>query len=424
MIAGARREHGFALTSALMILTILVVVGLAAVALADSQHGPSRDERAREAALNLAESALQSQVFRLQRATWPSASTTALPSLCSASSAATAACPDAGALAASFSAATAVDYRPGTCSPASVVSPSWATWVRDNGGGAVSYYDPSAVNAQPTFDANGDGSVWVGAQGVAGCRTRTIVELVRAAETATSFPRDTITANWFGSSNQGRKVIVDTVGAYAQPPSIRPAPKDYGAQAAPVIVRCTAPLPPEASYSCPAFTSTAKDKGQITPPVFQVASTPTPLLTPEQIDSLRARARKRGTYYTGCPPSLTGEMVFVENLTGCSYSGGNDKDAPGFLVVNNGTLTLTGNRTFYGLVYALNGQGSNGAVITMQGTSAIQGAIAVDGLGGVVAGSSGTNVVFDQRSLELVKVLGTPSPVPGTWRELPVSTTP
>ncbi len=415
MIAGARREHGFALTSALMILTILVVVGLAAVALADSQHGPSRDERAREAALNLAESALQSQVFRLQRATWPSASTTALPSLCSASSAAAAACPDAGALAASFSAATAVDYRPGTCSPGSVVSPYWATWVRDNGGGAGSYYDPSLVNAQPTFDANGDGNVWVGAQGVAGCRKRTIVELVRAGEIAASFPRDTITANWFTTSNQGNKVIVDTDGASS-------------ALAAPVIMRCTAPLPPEAAYSCagtpPAFTSTAKDQGQISPPVFEVASTPTPLLTPEYLDTLRARARARGTYYTGCPPSLTGEIVFVENLTGCSYSGGNSRDAPGFLVINNGTLTLTGNRTFYGLVYALNGQGSNGAVVTMQGTSAIQGSIAVDGQGGVVAGSSGANVVFDERVLALVKVLGTPSPVPGTWRELPVSTKP
>ena len=411
MIAGARREHGFALTSALMILTILVVVGLAAVALADSQHGPSRDERAREAALNLAESALQSQVFRLQRATWPSASTTALPSLCSASSAAAAACPDAGALAASFSAATAVDYRPGTCSPASVVSPYWATWVRDNGGGAGSYYDPGVVNAQPTFDANGDGNVWVGAQGVAGCRKRTIVELVRAGEITASFPRDTITANWFTTPNQGNKVIVDTDGASS-------------AQAAPVIMRCTAPIPPTASYSCPAFTSIAKDKGQISPPVFQVAGTPTPLLTPEYLDTLRARARAKGTYYTGCPPSLTGEIVFVENLTGCSYSGGNTDAAPGFLVINNGTLELKGNRTFYGLVYALNGQGSNGAVVTMQGTSAIQGSIAVDGQGGVVAGSSGANVVFDERVLALVKVLGTPSPVPGTWRELPVSTTP
>jgi hypothetical protein len=65
-----------------------------------------------------------------------------------------------------------------------------------------------------------------------------------------------------------------------------------------------------------------------------------------------------------------------------------------------------------------NTQGTSGAVVSLTGTSAVQGAVAVDGLGGISAGSSAANVVFDPRAAGLVKGLGNAAAVPNTWREL------
>jgi hypothetical protein len=84
-----------------------------------------------------------------------------------------------------------------------------------------------------------------------------------------------------------------------------------------------------------------------------------------------------------------------------------------------GTLSLTGNAVFYGIVYAGNKQNSTGAVVTLNGTSAIQGSIVVDGPGGVIAGSSRTNVVFDPRAFSLLQALANATMVPNTWRQLP-----
>ncbi len=117
---------------------------------------------------------------------------------------------------------------------------------------------------------------------------------------------------------------------------------------------------------------------------------------------------------------MTGPLVFVEDLTGCpQYNGGNSKDSPGVLVFMRGTLSLTGNGVFYGIVYAGNKQGSSGAVVSLNGTSAIQGSIVVDGAGGVLAGSSRTNVVFDPRAFSLLQTLANATMVPNTWRQLP-----
>ena len=84
------------------------------------------------------------------------------------------------------------------------------------------------------------------------------------------------------------------------------------------------------------------------------------------------------------------------------------------------TREFTGNGVFYGIVYAANLAPSvSGAVISINGTAAIQGAISVDGPGGVIAGSSRTNVVFDPRAFSLLQALANATMVPNTWRQLP-----
>jgi hypothetical protein len=165
-------------------------------------------------------------------------------------------------------------------------------------------------------------------------------------------------------------------------------------------------------------------KGQISPDTTQVNSGGSATtLTTDQIAGLRLQAQTSSppSYYAAgtCPPNLTGRLVFVEDLTGCSgYSGGNSGNTPGVLVFLKGTLSLTGNGVFYGVVYAGNQQNSSGAVVSINGTAAIQGAVVVDGPGGVVAGSSRTNIVFDPRAFSLIQTLANATMVPNTWRQL------
>jgi hypothetical protein len=228
------------------------------------------------------------------------------------------------------------------------------------------------------------------------------------------FPQNVITTNWLSLRNNGRKVIVDTLGSYAQPPS---AQRPSNAQPGGIAARCQGAPTPCVSYD--------PSKGQISPDTTQVnsggnAST----LTSDQIAGLRLQAQTASppTYYAAgsCPPSLTGKLVFVEDMTGCSgYSGGNSGASPGVLVFMRGTLSLTGNGVFYGIVYAGNQQNSSGAVVSINGTAAIQGAVVVDGPGGVVAGSSRTNIVYDPRAFALLQALANATMVPNTWRQLP-----
>jgi hypothetical protein len=51
----------------------------------------------------------------------------------------------------------------------------------------------------------------------------------------------------------------------------------------------------------------------------------------------------------------------------------------------------------------LNRQSTGGAVVTIGGNASVQGLISVDGNGGVVAGSSKTNVIYDSRAASLLR---------------------
>jgi Tfp pilus assembly protein PilX len=406
MSARIRDEAGSAVVSAVVLLSVMIALGLATLAMTDTQSRQSSVERVREASFTVSEAALNSAIDRFS-GSWPLQPSAAFPTVCNPTTGTLPKCPDPVALTASVSSA---DEANAACGGANA---QWKTFVRDNGGGATTYYKTSVVTAQPTYDANGDGLMWVRAEGSARCKQRTLVTLVRANVVTLAFPRVTIGANWFWTANQGRKVIVDTLGTYAQPPSIRPDKST--AKPAPVQVRCTPPFP----SPCLKIES---NKGQVsgsTPQ--QSAPMQSPALNDTQLAQAKARAIALNSYYpTGsCPPSIPGPLVFVDDMTTCpSYGGGNDKNNPGVLIIGRGTLSLGGNRTFYGLVYARNLQGTSGAVVQTSGTALIQGSVVVDGLGGVVAGSSSSSVVFDPRVTDLMTGLGEAHRVPGSWREL------
>ena len=412
MIRRLRQEEGSALVTAIVLVTVMVMLGLAVYAMADTEQKQAGNERVRESAFVVAEAALDAQVLQLSR-TFPLVATQAYPTGCTAAAATATTCPDPVAMSGSY---TGGDYASG-CNGSAVTQ--WTTRVRDNGRGAEKYYSRAIVDGNETWDANADGALWVRAEGVAGCRARSVVTLVASKEISLPFPRNVVTANWFRTTNMGKKVIVDTEGKFAMPPDIRPDPDQQSSQPADLSVRCN-PAPP--TGACLGFDPA---KGQIAPNTAKVAPSPSPMLSTSQIDSMRALARSLNTYYPlgSCPTSLTGKIVFVEQLEPtCSTPGngaGNTAASPGMLVVARGTYTIGGNSAFYGVIYMLNQTNITGPVVNLQGTALIQGAVSIDGPGGLAAGASKTNLIFDPRSQSLVKGLGAGAAVPNTWRELP-----
>lgn len=400
MIGRCREERGSALIAAIVLIGVMMSIGLATASYVDGQQTQSGGERTRESAFNLAEAALGAQVLQASRADWPSTAATAWPASCAPSSTSATSCPDAASLAESYK---TPDYSSAPCPGGASSAPAWKTIVHDDSAGAERYYSAttSAGAAQPTWDSNGNGRMWVKSTGTARCKQRTIIAAIEQGERLLSFPHNALTANWVHILNNGRKVLINTKGDAAQ--------TSY------VVLRCTPPL----GWSpCP-----PADSGQIGPgPAKQADPGSSPVATPVgDLAQFKAKAVKLNTYYAAgtCPPSLAGTAVYVEDFTGCSTSGNaNSANAPGHLYIGTGTLSLGGNTRFYGLVYMGNQQRSSGAVVSLSGNARITGAVAVDGLGGVNVGSSKENITFDPKAFDEFKGIANLAMVPNTWREL------
>jgi Tfp pilus assembly protein PilX len=382
-----RRQEGWVLVTSIAVMALMGTLGLAIYAYADGQTHQSAADRTSESSFNLAEGTLSAQVFRLSRQ-WPGTAAGAFPESCTQSSV-DSKCPDAAALWRNFD---QPDYQAST---------GWITTVRDNGGSSANFYDDALTNAEPRWDANNDGRLWVRSQSVVRSHRRTLVALVRVEEVLEQFPRQVVTAGRFGTTNNGNKVIVDTKGP--------------GAQAVPLAVRCRGRNPTCLDYQ--------QDKGQVWPDTTLEGYTGGEALTEDAVERFRSRAIASGTYYAnGCPANPSGQVVFVERGD-CSYTSSagpccNSIANPGLLIIVNGTLSMTGNSTFYGIVYMRNAQGSSANVVTLGGTAAIQGAVAIDGDGKLSAGSSKMNVVYDERMYTVMRSFGTAGIIQNTWREL------
>ncbi|HKP91460.1 MAG TPA: hypothetical protein VJT75_15955 [Thermoleophilaceae bacterium] len=402
-----RDESGFALIVTLLLLLVSLAIGAALVARADSQSNLSAHERTREGSFALAEAALNAEALQLSRS-WRGPTATTSPTSCSPTSTSTV-CPVASVIAGAYNTS---DYS-SSCRTAPA-TPLWQTSVRDNVAGEQ--YWTSAVTSRAAYDLNNDGTLWVRSTASVQCDKTSMVSLVSRSSVAMDFPANTISANWFATSNQGRKVIVDTLGTSATPP--RPA-----SQPAPVSLRCQSAPTPCANYQA--------TKGQVQPPsVVTNAQTSTSTLSASQIQSLERQASAANTFFT-CPTSGTnlssvgGAPVVVAgpcNVTIGSNTVVNSAASPGVLVIENGTLTLSGTATFYGLIYMVNRQNSGGAVVTIGGNASVQGLISVDGAGGVVAGSSKTNVIYDSRATSLLRGEAGAGLNKNSFRVLPPST--
>jgi len=383
-----RQERGSILVISILLMTLMMSVAMAGVTLVDQVQRESGRERQSETAFNLTEALLSSQVFILSRG-WPGTSGNPYPSSCTAG-VTDSHCPDASSLLTRFG------------GPDLAAGITWSTMVRDNQSPNPNYYDATLTATGPSYDANHDGELWVRAQAVLRGRRRTLVGLVRVERVTEQLPYSVVVAGHFGTTNSGRKVIVDTQGSAAAP--------------APLQVRCVGLI------GCLDYPA---NKGQVKPDTSQTGYTGANGLSDDALARLRERAIADGTYTaSGCPANPSGAVVFVENGD-CTYNNstpgpfGNSTASPGVLIFARGTLSMSGNIVYHGLVYMANQQNSSGWVVSLTGTAAIQGSVQIDGAGGLMAGSSAVNVVFDPNVFAGVVSYGNAGIIQNTWREIP-----
>jgi Tfp pilus assembly protein PilX len=404
-LSRARDETGNALVVALVVMGVLLSLGLALLKQVDSEQAEGGSQRARESSFQVAEGALNAQFYQLSTR-WPD-STAPYPDTCHQGTMSQQDCPSANAMVSTFQ---NVDQAKST---------AWTTHVRDNDPSQPDYWSDSLLNGQ-RYDANGDGFVWVRSAALVNQRRRTVVALIKAEKTPIppAGGSHALVAGYFTKNNNGNKVIIDTNGANDQ------------FQTGDVVVRCpfADAEPPE--DNCADY-EIDKSKGAQVSPERVSSDALQPNLTPEQLAAARAAARSAGNYYdinyTGCPPltgDQPGETVFIENANGCRYNGNSDYNTsvkPGVVVIGRGKIEILGNASFYGLLYHANLDNTNQVLIELGGNCSIVGAIAVDGPGGVIAGSSKVNIVFDGNvfnNFEGLNTYGTASIVPNTFREI------
>jgi hypothetical protein len=115
-------------------------------------------------------------------------------------------------------------------------------------------------------------------------------------------------------------------------------------------------------------------------------------------------------------------MVFMENANDCEYNANavyNTAAKPGYVVIARGTIAKTnGTADFHGIIYHANLDNVATTVITLTGNISIFGSIVIDGPGGLSAGSSKVNLVYDPNVFNGFKAFGTAGIVQNTFREI------
>lgn len=392
-----RSEHGFALITGILVLTVIAGLALSLIVLTNNGQKAALREQASESAFNVAEAALSAQIGQLSRA-WPAEKETKYESRCvEATSTETNGCPTSSILNASYPSASpsSCQGKPPADSWGSSATNKWTTYVRDDVEGASAPFNSEVEKNAASWDANGDGKVWVRSVGLVQCRMVVLVTLVSRESLAVPFPHDVLVADWFETRNngghRGRGYIIDTKGESSQTSN--------------VSVRCS-PAAPEGKQ-CAEYEKGNKE--QVGPGEVVEEKGTSPAIPATTLASLRKEAEAEGTYDAPgqCPKGLpVGKLVYVEGP--CKIEGGKNEVAnslasPGFLIIVNGTLTMGGSSKFYGVIYGLDQQGSNNYVVRLEGSAEVNGAIIVDGSGGVSLSSSGTNLVYNPTAIEGLK---------------------
>jgi Tfp pilus assembly protein PilX len=414
----ARDQDGFALVAAMALLFVMMALGLGLLLFVDTQQKASAREQSSEAAFNVAEAALNAQVGQLSRK-WPNQAEPA-PASCTSSEAysASSICPSPAIIESAYK------YLKTTCNGTepwgSSLSNQWTTYVRDDGPSneAASTLFSSSVKEYLRYDANGDSNLWVRAVGVVQCHPVSLVTLVAQQTVALNVPENAATGNWFKVTNNGKKKIVDRTGGEQQP--------------GPVSMRCSAGSP----TPCENYESA---KGQVSPELTENPPSASTTFNSATLEALKSEAIAHKTFYSppNCPTSmsqLTGNKVYIEGCEALKISANgtaNSLASPGFMVIADGTLELSGTGTYDGIIYAANLKPPPGfkeaseAVVKLQGSTTVNGEIIVDGNGGIEFGSSGAsgnnaaNLTYSSKGAKEAKIAAGATPTRNSFRILP-----
>jgi len=415
-------ERGSALVPAIIILFIVLGLGVAVLSQADVQSHQTGVEASGEATYNNAEAALDARANLLQQS-WPTAATSA----CNQSTTPSTSCPG-----------TALTNSLNTTYTGHLyTNPQWTIQIVDDSGGqSTNYYSDSAAATAPSYDANGNGKVWIRAQTVIQGQKRVVVAQMVRQTKIVQLPRNTITSGGAFTSNRGNKVIIETTDA-------APGSSLTGS----VNVRCgDSAYTPSYGDPCEGWDP---DKGQLNPASSYQGGYVDPnggysAVSQADLASLKQAAQTNGTYYNGtCPTSLRG-LVYVDNPPDgtCTYLGGTwnmsslpptSTDVPGMIIMGDGTLEFNGNISYFGVIYMVNASGTtptsgactsaqqNGPVFMVHGTGSIYGSIFVDKCGTIDAGSSAYNIIFDSRAFNAATGYSQPNLAKNTFRIIPNS---
>jgi hypothetical protein len=401
-------ERGSAIIMAIVLMTMMVAVGLAAYSVVDTQQTESMRTRQRESSFNLAEAALNSQSFVLSRR-WAGAATSfaGTTPTCSNSSGAAVECPDPSQLTAAYN------------SPDYAIGATWKTTVYDDRGLPPAtespFYDASIIEAKnaagadltPHWDANANKRVWVKAETTVRGRNRTLVALVQVQEHVEFLPKRVILAGQFElTPNGNQKYVLTNPDATSQHP---------------VTLRCNLNSP-----NCAEFTPDKKNP-QIDPPgaITGQEFVGKDAIEDDVKDRLKERAIADGKFFDGvCPTDtqLSGKVVWVQGCASGEYTKNNvwnSPESPGILIWADGFLEVGGNSDFWGIIYHLNNQNSNDdELLRLRGGLTIHGGAFVDGDGGIDVGSNSVNITYDEAAFVGVSSYGSASIVQNSWRDI------
>jgi hypothetical protein len=399
-------ERGNVLVTAILLMSIMLSVGIAVASTVDTQTNQSRQERERESTFNLAEASLSAQTFILGRR-GTGTETNPYPAEGCPGAGTSFFCPSTTTLMQSYSGdASQVDFGADT---------TWKTDVLDDAdadGQVVTFWKDEFLDdaTWPRYDANNNRHVWVRSEAVVRGHTRAIVAWVKIEDRIVSFPQYAVLSGYLHGKNSGGhggRPLVNSTGSLG------------------IAVRCS--LPPQSD--CVDLNPT---KGpQLQPPGnYQLDYPSQTAIGGDELAALEDVAKANGTWYATCPANPNGDVVYVKNAGTCRYTnsapaapGGtkccNSSANPGLYILERGTVDFGGNIEFWGVIYNANLDNSNSErMVETSGTAAVRGGVLVDGLGGVYAGSSGDNIVYNAFSFSDIKAVGTAGVVQNTWREI------
>jgi Tfp pilus assembly protein PilX len=420
-------DSGSALITALLSTVIMLGLGLALLAIVDTQASQSSTERTHDRAFNLSESVLSSEAFVLGR-NWPSATPTPDP-ICNTAAAsfgdtvgATTDAPGATAAQIAATARLRTTLNPSYTDTA-YTGATWQVNVCDDDGTSTVWND-ALLTTQKSRDANANSKVWVRAQATVAGKTRVVVGLVQ--------PRllPAVNSKYGLIAGKVSQDLAATTSLITNATVLAGVTGSGLLNTNPVVAPDTPTYPVPASgvtgLRCGLFSTTALRQTCITGTLSALAGIAAfdTLVTggaynqyssdtstdADSIGQLRAQAKASGTYsatssggtlaaplactITGTPSAST--VVFIEKVgTGDQYCTIDVSTSKTYkaLVIGSGRVIIRGNNTitaystaatnrFTGVVYALNLQNvsaADGEVVRVDRGARVEGAVHADG---------------------------------------------